>query len=668
MAAAQTIRMTLRTRTCNSVILVGSLIGAFSCAVADEAATSESAWPTVRGASYDGHALETELVDEWPAEGPPVLWSRELGQGYSAFVAANGRAFTQAQSMSGQFVYCLDAASGETIWRHRYDWAYESAGVYPGPRSTPTLSGDRLYFVSPDGLLGCLQQHDGRELWTVDLDERYGIEGVGFGYACSPIVIDGKVLMPVGSTGSSMVALDADSGREIWSNGDDDASYTPALPIELNGQPLVVGYLQNALVIHDRDTGEEVRRLELSKGYDEHSAWPVYQKPFLWIAAPFRAGSRLLDLSNQPVTTVWQNQRLSNDVCSSVCVDGYLYGFDIVDVQSKTHRPSRGTFRCIEFATGETCWENGSTNPWRSLNEMERKARIGQAGIIAADNKLIVLNELGELILLATDHERCQELARCSILSGELTWTAPCLYEGCIYARNQSKAVCVYLGDPGELNDTGTLLHTSDLSQHEWFDLAGFLLAVEPEYAFDVPSDRWLWQWLAACMVIMTIGYVVGWLTQRSTFDGRFGNVPALVAFVLGALGTTTLGHATGEFIFTWPVCLYATFAWVNGHTAISTGTTWKDVVRRRIPVTVLLLVCAAYFLICRRLSLVFEWAFLTGFVGAFPLFAIMRLLDRPSEPGVPVAARCSLIRVVVILTGLVLFFAASTAFLKWRY
>ncbi len=650
------------------VVVFAALLAGTRSDANDEAATTETAWTTVRGPNYDGHSVETGLTDEWPTEGPPVLWSRELGQGYSAFVAAHGRVFTQAQSMAGQFVYCLDAASGETIWRYRYDWAYESAGVYPGPRSTPTLDGDRLYFVSPDGLLGCLQQRDGKELWTVDLDERYGIEGVGFGYACSPTVIDGKVLMPVGAAGSGMVALDAESGREIWASGNDAASYTPALPIELAGQPLAVGYLQNALVIHDRNTGQEVRRLELSKGYDEHSAWPVYQEPFLWIAAPFRAGSRLLDLSSQPATTVWQHQHLSNDVCSSVYVDGYLYGFDIVDVQSKTHRPSRGTFRCIKFATGETCWANGSTNPWRSLSETERMTRIGQAGIIAADNKLIVLNELGELILLATDHEQCRELARCSILSGELTWTAPCLYKSCIYARNQSKAVCVYLGDPAELNHTGTLLHTSDLSQHEWFDLAGFLLAVEPEYAFDVPSDRWLWQWLAACMVILVMSCMAGWLMQRSTFDGRFGTVPALIAFVLGAFGTTTLGHATGAFIFTWPVCLYATFAWVNDRPTNSTGTSWNTSLRRRIPVTVLLVVCAAYFLICRRLSLVFEWAFLTGFAGAFPLFAIMRLLDRPSASELTVSYRRLLIRMVAILAGLVLFFAASTAFLKWRY
>lgn len=641
-------------------VVAVSLVTTLTCCADD--------WPGIRGIHYDGHSAETGLANSWPAEGPPVLWSRELGQGYSAFVAAGGRVFTQAQSMAGQFVYCLDARSGRTIWRHRYDWPYESAGVYPGPRSTPTLADDRLYFVSPDGLLGCLSQRDGEVLWTVDLDERYGIEGVGFGYACSPTVVDGRVIMPVGAAGAGMVALDATSGDEIWSAGDDEASYTPAFPISLQKQDLVVGYFQNALVIHDQETGRQLQHLNLSKGYDEHSAWPIYEEPYLWISGPFRAGSRLLDLSKQPAETVWQSRLLSNDVCSSVCVDGFLYGFDIVDVQSKTHRPSRGIFRCLELATGTPRWENGSKNPWRSLSDAEKQTRLGQAGLIVADNKLIVLNELGELILLAADPSACRELARCSVLAGELTWTAPCLSERCLYVRNQSRAVCVYLGSADELDNADQMQRTTDLAQHPWFDVGQFVLAVEPEYAFDVPSDRWLWQWFAACLVILLTGYAVSWLLLRSQFDGRFGTTAMITSVLLGALGTTVLGHTTGEFLFTWPVCLYAAFAWVNDSAIAPTDRSWNSVLKRRIPVVVLLTVCVSYFLICRRLSLVFEWAFLTGFVGAFPLFAVARLVSaNPSTtPDSGWWNRSQ--RMAMGVAGLCLFFASSAAFLKWRY
>jgi hypothetical protein len=77
-------------------------------------------WPQWRGATQDGISQNEDLVEEWPADGPPVLWTKEIGQGYSAFVVANGRAHTLAQSLYEQSLVCLNAETGETIWSHRY--------------------------------------------------------------------------------------------------------------------------------------------------------------------------------------------------------------------------------------------------------------------------------------------------------------------------------------------------------------------------------------------------------------------------------------------------------------------------------------------------------------------------------------------------------------------
>jgi outer membrane protein assembly factor BamB len=85
-------------------------------------------WPFIRGPDFDGRSPEIHLADLWPSDGPPVLWTRVLGQGYSAFTAAEDRVFTQYQTLAGQYVVCLDARTGETIWEYRYDWPYEAAG------------------------------------------------------------------------------------------------------------------------------------------------------------------------------------------------------------------------------------------------------------------------------------------------------------------------------------------------------------------------------------------------------------------------------------------------------------------------------------------------------------------------------------------------------------
>ena len=329
-------------------------------------------WPFVRGPDFDAHSPEIHIADAWPQNGPPVLWTRTLGQGYSAFTAFGDRVYTQAQTLSGQYVECLDADSGETVWSYRYDWPYEAAGVYPGPRATPTIADGFVYFASPAGLIGCLATETGDLIWSRNvIDDYSGTGGIGFGYACSPLVIEGHVILPVGGKGASLVALDARTGQEVWASGDDPASYSPAFPIDHDGRKLIVGYFQNSLNLFDRLTGEQLGRLDLSAGYDEHSAWPIFHPPHLWISAPFRAGCLLLQMpdltssadAEDPRTfqSVWKKNRLlSNDVTSSVLVDGHLYGFDLYDAQSKVHRPSRGKFLCIDFLTGEEKWSIGS--------------------------------------------------------------------------------------------------------------------------------------------------------------------------------------------------------------------------------------------------------------------------------------------------------------------
>jgi hypothetical protein len=390
-----------------------------SQAVATRNIATQSGWPFVRGANFDGHSAEGGLVDSWPDEGPPVLWTRELGQGYSAFVAApvdaagKSRVFTQTQTLAGQVVLCLDADTGETIWSYRYDWPFEAAGVYPGPRATPTLFGDHVYFAGTSGLVGCLTAYSGQLIWSRNLVEEFGGKGIEFGYSCSPTVVDRLVILPVGGEGASLVALRPSDGRLVWKKGDDPASYTPAFPIERDGQRLIVGYLQNALVIVHEDSVEEAWRFDISQGYDEHSAWPIYKESYLWISAPFRSGSQLLEIPGKDsveteLQRVWKNRLLSNDVTSSVLVDGHLYGFDLFEAQSKVHRQSRGKFRCVEFETGVEKWSVGTERPVRedSVKPASDEPFVGQCGIVVADGKLIMLNETGELILARVNSER----------------------------------------------------------------------------------------------------------------------------------------------------------------------------------------------------------------------------------------------------------------------
>ena len=548
-------------------------------------------------------------------------------------MAWNDRIATLYQTSSGQHVICLDADTGRTVWQYRYDWPYEPAGVYPGPRATPTYWQGRLYFAGPRGTIGCLDAGRGRLLWQVNIRDRFGTSGTDFGYSCSPAVAEGLVILPVGGAGASLVALSAQDGSVVWKAGEDAASYTPAYPITFRGQRLVLGYLQNALVCHNLLTGKLIWRRELSAGYDEHAAWPIYREPYLWISSAFQGGSELLELTGEPdrpLRTVWTSRLMSNDIFSSVLVDDALYGFDLKEAQAKTHRPSRGQFRCIDFLSGRVNWSIGNATQRRELASVAEDAgrRVGHATVLVADGKLILMNDTGELILARATKDRYEELARVTILGGEICWTQPALNRGRLFVRNQSRAVCVYVGDLGQLSRETLAAATTAAAvpQSQYVDVAGFLLGVEPEYAFDLPGANWLWRWFFVSLFGILGLSLLAALAAKAILGRRLSAEASmrlffLLAFVMGMLGTTVVSKWTGEFVFTWPVTLFIAFQFAVSELR------WdrRDIEhhwnrwRARLTGLAFILCCAAYFLLCRRLSLVFEWAFLCGFAPALP-------------------------------------------------
>lgn len=640
----------------------------------------DSGWPAVRGRFHNGQSPEVRLADQWPEAGPPVLWVKELGQGYSAFVAQGRRVFTQTQSLAGQYVVCLEADTGRTIWEHRYDLPYDPVGVYPGPRSTPTLADDKLVFTSPSGLVCCLNANTGDVVWSVNVNQKYHGAGCEFGYACSPTIVGKQVLLAVGGPGASIVSLHLDDGRELWKSGDDPASYTPLLPIKHAGRDCVVGLLQNSLVVCDLHSGRQLARIKLSEHYDEHSAWPIYREPYLWFAAPFRAGATLLRMPKfedgsevVSLDRVWHHSDLSNDVLSSVLVDGHVYGFDIIDVQSKTQRPSRGYFRCQDFETGKIKWSIGSQRAKRDpFEEPFNEPYVGQSGIVVADGKLLMLNEIGELILARVNSERYEELSRVSVLGGELVWTPPILHRGRLYMRNHSRAVCVYVGDLDLFDDRPTTtLRVSDVPQSNYVDWAGAILSIEPEYAFDVPSKEWLWQWFWITELMLAVGHLAGWLTRwlvrsPASIDSRqhWGTgASRTVTFVLACLGTTYLSRWTEQFLFTWPLALFVAFEIVVAQSRSRTQLVTRSQRRQeRLAIVFLLLTSATYFLICRRLSLVFEWVFLAGPPAAIPFLVLSAKWQHRLGKLAPLTRYCWQ------ALGYAALFGASVALLSLKY
>jgi outer membrane protein assembly factor BamB len=646
-------------------ILAGTAVLLALCAIAAAQSPLGRNWPQWRGPAHDGVAAGEVLVDRFPPGGPPVLWVRELGQGYSGFAVAGGRAFTQTQSLYEQSLVCLDGDTGQTLWSYSYGWPYDGGGLYPGPRSTPTVNGEHVYCTSPQGAIFCVTADRGQLAWSVDFNQQFSGRGTDFGYSASPLVVDGLVILPVGGASASVVALDAESGRTVWKSASKPASYSTPLPIEWHDHPLVIALLQNSIACFHRQTGELWWELPLSQGYDEHATAPIYREPYLLVTGPFHSGATLYELTAEGERCRpderWFSEKMSNDVASSVLAAETLFGFDLREAQSRLHRPSRGEFRALDFLTGEVRWS--SKEP-------------GHAQIIAADGKLVLFNDRGEVLLALASAEKYEELGRLAVFPDEICWSAPALADGRLYLRTQTRAACLYLGK-GPLSPAQAPVPASNLVRRPRFDPT-LLVGGEREYPATLPQASDFVRWFAWCFAALVFGIALAGacrlavraLRKQPLRDSPFARCPpAWIAaafwiwiMAFGTAGGAVINRLQDDYVFTWPLALWAAFQLAISRSFAVRGSplcSWRRASSYAVGLLFVAL-CGLYFHLCRWLGLAIEWGFLTGFAAALPAAALAAWLSA-GENRRPLAATASL------LASFACYYWASVGFLWWR-
>ena len=607
-----------------SLVLITALALAAPWSALAQSTTED--WPHLRGKNYDAKGGDTALVDSFPKDGPVVAWTKQLGQGYSAITVQERRCYTQYQTVFGQYVVCLDLESGETIWETRYDEPSDPTGIYPGPKSTPTIGNARVYFASPSGVIHSVDSLTGALNWAVDLNKVVGLKGVEFGYASTPLLIDGQVIVVAGGAGASLVSLDVSNGNVIWKCASGPASYSSPIPVKVDSRTLVVCLLQNDFVVIDPTTRHIVYTEAISSGYYENSSTPVFSAPYLFFGKPFRGGAEVYAFSQRiedghvngdgnRIQRKWISNNLSNDVASSIIVDDHVYGFALRDAQSKAERPSRGEFQCIELSTGNLRWAN---------------KEVGQASPIYADGKLILFSDRGEVILAKASAHEYIELARAVAMPEHICWTQPTISKGRLLLRNHDRILCLDLRvnpEPNAVSPERERVRLGALSRTWTVDWT-CLLGGEREHPFEALTATELSTWyLYACAFAWIPGMIAGagitsvvsrlfrWKLDR-------GWISLLGVFLLGVALTPVASRAHGSLVLLWPASIYAalqgTIRWIGETESMSKEK--RDRCKSRIVALAFLALCASYYALCQRLSLPQEAGFLTGLLFAMPV------------------------------------------------
>ena len=155
-------------------------------------ASPERGWPQWRGPRRDGISDEKGLLDEWPADGPKLLWSADhLGKGWSSPIVVDQRLYITGDIDNDLMIYCFDT-DGQLVWKTKNGKAW--TGSFPGARGCCVFSQGRIYNLNAHGRLACLDASDGNELWAFNILERFDAKNIPWALG-ECLLVDGPRLI-----------------------------------------------------------------------------------------------------------------------------------------------------------------------------------------------------------------------------------------------------------------------------------------------------------------------------------------------------------------------------------------------------------------------------------------------------------------------------------------
>ena len=399
--------------------LLSALVSVWCLAAAVGGAQAPQEWFQWRGPNRDGISQETGLLQAWPKSGPPLAWrTAGLGNGYSSFSASGGRLYTLGARGGNEYVVALDRASGKKVWEHLNGRRFENDRG-DGPRSTPTVDGDRVYAFGGSGDLTALDAASGKRIWSVNVVSKFGGINPYWGYSESPLVLGDRILINAGGRRASIVAVSKADGATLWQQHSDGAGYSSPVLMRTGSLNQVIFFTDaNAMAVDPRD-GRLLWSYGKANNNTANAATPVVRGTRVFVSSDYGTGAALLEIraagNLASANEIYFTRDMRNHHSSSVLVKDHLYGF------------SSSILTALQFDTGRTAWRDRS---------------VGKGSLIFGDNRLYLYSEDGVAGLAEASPEAYREHGRFTIpqQSGLPTWSHPIIAGGLLILRDQDAA------------------------------------------------------------------------------------------------------------------------------------------------------------------------------------------------------------------------------------
>jgi outer membrane protein assembly factor BamB len=399
-------------------------------------------WPQWRGPNRDGVCHETGLLESFPPKGLKVRWRVSVGWGFSSPVVAQGRVYLADSEVvkpkARERIRCFDETTGQALWTHVYEVAYEDWAFEPkqeiGPVATPIAQNGKVYTVGRVGHLFCLDARNGEVLWRRSLKKDYQ---VGFAPGAPSPLIEGDllILFTGGKPGACIIGLHKDTGKEVWRALDESLTFSSPIAIFSGGKRQLIVWTQESVTSLDPATGKTYWRQRLLTSGEYAVSTPVFDKDRLLVGGLMFQ----LDVGKPAAKVLWPDAKAPSRRIFSHTSTALLLGDQVFTAKSS------GELICVEASTGRQVWQSAK------VTDLKNGASIH---LTLNGDSVLLYTDKGELIRARLSPQGYKEISRVPVLEPtfpfagrKVAWSPPAYANRHIFARSGKELICAFLAE-----------------------------------------------------------------------------------------------------------------------------------------------------------------------------------------------------------------------------
>ena len=363
------------------------------------------------------YANESGLLKSWPASGPELLWHYDgVGEGHTSVGVSSDKLYVTGMLDEKGYLFVFDH-SGNLL--HKLMYGDEWASSYPGARANPIINDGKVYLMSGNGDLICLDEKTLQVVWKRNILTDFDSKNLRWGYNEAPLIVGEKIIVTPGGKVHNIVALNKHTGNWIWSSAGkgDVAAYCTPIYINAPGiVPQVATMTAEHILGIDVATGKMIWSFYFKERNSVHPNTPVFVDNTLFIQAP-DIGSVMLRFKNEgkEVEKIWEEAKLDPITGHSIIVGDYIYTSGYI-------RGGNNHWYCADRHTGKIMYQNNT---------------ISAGAVVFADGMLYCYSERGEMALVKPTPEKFDIVSQFPITMGtEQHWAHPVIHQGVLYVRH----------------------------------------------------------------------------------------------------------------------------------------------------------------------------------------------------------------------------------------